>query len=279
MGRGADVRAGGVPASDFLPLSSRSARLGVEVQSRRHDLDMLRDVLREVVLLMAADMGMGVVLAILVDVVLRAQQALRLLDRHVRFHPATSHTEFDALRRDPTLDEPPTDGVDGFVSRSESRGDLRRAPVLAKVLRLGVRDVHDVLFDFVQVGLHEADAEGEDHVGLRAAHGGPPAREVRARLMHDVADGGGHGGGAEREGEKGNQTSGERHPGHGGEDTLDHKERHGRRAGVLYMRETRSFPGVDVMFPWSVRHDGEQRCCCLGSICINPANASTYLVH
>ena len=69
---------------------------------------MLRDVLRQVVLPVTADVRRTVL--VLVNVVLRAQKLLGLLSRDVCCEPPPSH--LDAVGLDATLVQPRADGVD-----------------------------------------------------------------------------------------------------------------------------------------------------------------------
>lgn len=49
-----------------------------------------------------------------------------------------------------------------------------------------MRHVHQQRLDVVQVGLREADAHGQDEVGVGAAHGRPVGGQRATRLMADV---------------------------------------------------------------------------------------------
>ena len=57
--------------------------------------------------------------------------------------------------------------------------------MVSVVRRLRMRDVHKVLLDRSEVGLDEADLEGNDHVAARTMDGCPATRDGTARLMAD----------------------------------------------------------------------------------------------
>ncbi|KAJ2973203.1 hypothetical protein NUW54_g12108 [Trametes sanguinea] len=82
-----------------------------------------------------------------------------------------------------------TNGVHKRFRRPESIRDLSRGPVLAIVGRIGMGNVEQVGLEVLEVGLGQADAEGENKVGRSAANGYPPCGQRPARFVRDASDG------------------------------------------------------------------------------------------
>ncbi len=89
-----------------------SPYLDVEVQRWSDEIDVFRDVLRQMVPTLTSKV-LSAVLCVFVHVVLRPEQVLRLLHRNVDHDPPAALAENDPLRADPAIiGEPGAHGVD-----------------------------------------------------------------------------------------------------------------------------------------------------------------------
>ena len=169
--------------------ASMSLDRRVEVESGCNQVNMLRDMLRKVVPLVACKVLFATLL-VLVDVVLGAKELFSLLDGDVGEDPATAVAQLDPVSADTSiLDEPRVDSVHRLLGGTERVCDLGGGPVLAVVGRVGVRDIEEIGLEVLQVRLDKAHAEGQNGTGFSAANGCPPYGERATRLVHDALDG------------------------------------------------------------------------------------------
>lgn len=109
---------------------------GGEDDARRHKLDNVRDVTRQVVLV-GADVGVAG-LDVVVGVESRGQEGFKLAHGAGELDPGVGARDGDLSGVDAGVDEPALDGVDVVALRGEELGDLLLGVVLAVVGRGGV---------------------------------------------------------------------------------------------------------------------------------------------
>ena len=174
-----------------VPCPLREASIAPrQMQRRRDEVDVLRDVFRERIRTLERD-ALVAVLIVAVDVVLRLEDILCLRDGHVQVQRAAIRAETDLLGMDAAvLNEPVVYGVDGLLGRAEDLCDPRGCPELSVARGLGVRDFEEVLIELVEVGLRQGYLQRNDDVRVsatleRPAHGGKRAGLVNNAFRKD----------------------------------------------------------------------------------------------
>ena len=92
-------------------------------------------------------------------VVLSLEEASKLLSSEVKLHPLLVERLSELL--DASRSEPFRNSIDGVLGWSKDLRDLLTGVVLAEVGGVVTRDIHEHLMTLVQVGLSEANTDGE----------------------------------------------------------------------------------------------------------------------
>ena len=124
---------------------------------RSDKVDMLLNLLWDAVLC-ASNMGLTS-LGMNICMVFRLKKVFGFLDGNFSMQPIKTLRLPNAVRADSRLCQPVEDRRHGFIGRCKRLGNLLRCPVISKVRRFWVRNIHQELVRLIEVGLSECDSQ------------------------------------------------------------------------------------------------------------------------
>ncbi len=181
-------------AMHVLPLRRRSATTlrerraqldAAEFDSRRYQVDVTRDVLGNMVSMVAGDV-LDAAVVVLIDVVFRREKALRLCHGDVQLNVRAILAESHARAVNAVVEEPCVHDVDGLLGGLECLRHTFGRPVLAIPRGGRVGDFEEVVVEIMKVGLSEGDAEGNDRVRVSTTVKGPSVRGNMTAFVEDA---------------------------------------------------------------------------------------------